>query len=236
MSDVAKAAPQFIRRRVLHIVFASTSGHTEYVVEALIDSLKSITPGWEIEVTMAEKTQPQDLLGGDVLLLASSTWNTGSIEGQLNPHMWVLLHEKAKTLDLAGKPYACIGLGDHRYFYTVRAVDHLQPYVKAHHGRLIVPTLKIIDQPYEFLNRDEFAQDCALQRRVINEPEPAPAGAACNSPQRSNRDEALRKARSVPATGQRPNPETPFGTVDAQGDAQRARLARPAERLGRRII
>jgi flavodoxin len=97
---------------------------------------------------MAEKTQPRDLLSGDVLLLASSTWNTGGIEGQLNPHMWALLYEKAKTLDLAGKLCACIGLGDHRYFYTARAADHLQTYVKAHHGRLIVPTLKIVDEPY----------------------------------------------------------------------------------------
>src|SRR3984957_10733334 len=110
------AVPQIIQRRV-HIVFGSTSGHTEYVVDALIDYLKSIVPGWEVEETMAEKTQPQDLLSGDILLLASSTWNTGGIEGQLNPHMWVLLHDKAKTLDLAGKPCACIGLGDHRYFY-----------------------------------------------------------------------------------------------------------------------
>ena len=47
---------------------------------------------------MAEKTQPQDLLSGDILLLASATWNTGGIEGQLNPHMSVLLHDKAKTL------------------------------------------------------------------------------------------------------------------------------------------
>jgi flavodoxin I len=136
------------QRRFLHIVFASTSGHTEYVVDALIDSLKSIAQGWEIKETMAEKTQPQDLLSGDVLLLASATWNTGSIEGQLNPHMWVLLHDKAKALDLAGKPCACIGLGDHRYFYTARAADHLQHYVTAHHGRLIVPVLKIIDEPY----------------------------------------------------------------------------------------
>jgi flavodoxin I len=73
----ATAASHFVQLRSLHIVFASTSGHTEYVVEALIDSLKSITPGWEIEETMAEKTQPQDLLSGGVLLLASSTWNTG---------------------------------------------------------------------------------------------------------------------------------------------------------------
>jgi flavodoxin I len=146
--NAAQAVPQFIQRRVLHIVFASTGGHTEYVVDALIDSLKSIVPGGEIEETMAEKTQPQDLLSGDVLLLASATWNTGGIEGQLNPHMWVLLQDKAKTLDLAGKPCACIGLGDHRYFYSARAVDHLQLYVKTHHGRLIVPTLRIVDEAY----------------------------------------------------------------------------------------
>ncbi|MEH2567234.1 flavodoxin family protein [Bradyrhizobium sp. AZCC 2289] len=148
IANTAEAVPHFIQRRSLHVVFASTSGHTAYVVEALIDSLKSTTPSWEIEETMAEKAQPQDLLSGDVLLLASSTWNTGGIEGQLNPHMWVLLHGKAKTLDLAGKPCACIALGDHRYFYMARTADHLQNYVEAHNGRLVVPTLKIIDEPY----------------------------------------------------------------------------------------
>jgi flavodoxin I len=148
IANAPEAVPHLIQRRSLHIVFASTSGHTEYVVEALIDFLKNITPGWEIEETMAEKAQPRDLLSGDVLLLASATWNTGGIEGQLNPHMSVLLHDKAKTLDLAGKPCACIGLGDHRYFYMARAGDYLQHYVKAHHGRIIVPTLKIIGEPY----------------------------------------------------------------------------------------
>ena len=148
IADPAGAVPQFPQRRVLHIVFASASGHTEYVVDALIDSLKNTIPGWEIEATMAEKALPQDLLSGDVLLLASATWNTGGTEGQLNPHMSVLLYDKAKTLDLAGKPCACIGLGDHRYFYTARAADQLQHYVTVHHGRLVVPTLKIVDEPY----------------------------------------------------------------------------------------
>jgi flavodoxin I len=148
IANATDAVPHFVQRRSLYIVVASTSGHTAYVVEGLIESLKSVAPGWAIEETMAEKTRPQDLLSGDVLLLASATWNTGGVEGQLNPHMWALLHDKAKTLDLAGKPCACIGLGDHRYFYTARAADHLQNYVEAHHGRLIVPTLKIIDEPY----------------------------------------------------------------------------------------
>ena len=79
-------------------------------MDALIDCL-GIAPGWEIEKTMAEKTRPQDLLRGDVLLLASATWNTGSIEEQLNPHMWVLLQDKAKNLDLAGKPCGASGSG-----------------------------------------------------------------------------------------------------------------------------
>jgi flavodoxin I len=148
MDNPGGRVPNFTSSRLLlHIVLASTSGHTEYVVDALIDSLNGIAPGWEIEKKMAEKTQPQDLLRGDVLLLASATWNTGSIEGQLNPYMLVLL-DKGKNLDLASKPCAAIGLGDDRYFYTARAADHLEHYVKTHHGRLILPTLKIIDEPY----------------------------------------------------------------------------------------
>jgi flavodoxin I len=64
VANAAGGAPELIRRHFLHIVFASTSGHTEYVVDALIKSLKGIAPGWEMEQTMAEKTQPQDLLRG----------------------------------------------------------------------------------------------------------------------------------------------------------------------------
>jgi flavodoxin I len=148
IANATAPAPHFAQRQNLHIVFASTSGHTKYVVDVLIDSLRTIAPCLKIAETIAEKAQPRDLLSGDVLLLASSTWNTGSIEGQLNPHMWLLLNDKAKSLDLAGKSCACIGLGDNRYFYTARAADHLQDYVQGHRGRLIVPTLKIIDEPY----------------------------------------------------------------------------------------
>jgi flavodoxin I len=88
------------------------------------------------------------LLRGDILLLASSTWNTGGVEGQLNPHMLELLQNKAKNVDLAVEACACIGLGDHRYFYQARAAELLDHYVEVHHGRLLLPTLRIIDEPY----------------------------------------------------------------------------------------
>jgi len=64
IANATKRSLLDVERRSLRVVFASTSGHTEYVVEALIGSLRSITPGWEIEETMAEKAQPQDLLNG----------------------------------------------------------------------------------------------------------------------------------------------------------------------------
>jgi len=130
----------------LHIVFATTSGHTEFVIDTLTRSVE--LADWRIEKTLAERASPEDMQRGDVLLLASSTWNTGGVEGQLNPHMAVLLESKAKTLDLAHKPSACIGLGDHRYYYTARAADLLEAYIASHNGRLVSPTLRIVDEPY----------------------------------------------------------------------------------------
>jgi len=113
-----------------------------------MDFLKEQAGEWTCQKTCVELTEASDLLKGDVLLLASSTWNTGSVEGQLNPHMWVLLLNKAKDIDLQGKKVACIGLGDHRYFYTAKAAEHLEYFVTSHHGEMLLPPFKVINEPY----------------------------------------------------------------------------------------
>ncbi|UPA22444.1 flavodoxin family protein [Candidatus Peribacteria bacterium] len=128
----------------LHIIYASTSGHTEYVVDRLIASLTGVTA----EKQRAELAQPGDLLRGDVLVLATSTWNTGGPEGQLNPHMFALLMDRAAQIDLAGKRVAVIGLGDDRYHFTCAAADHMEEFVTSHGGTLVKPTLRIINEPY----------------------------------------------------------------------------------------
>jgi flavodoxin I len=130
----------------VHFIYASTSGHTEHVVDALAAVLK--IAGVNFGKQRAELAKADDLLRGDVLILASSTWNTGNVEGQLNPHMWSLLLDRAKAVDLAGKKVACIALGDERYFYTANAALHLEAFVEGHGGSLICPTLKIINEPY----------------------------------------------------------------------------------------
>ncbi len=128
----------------LHIIYASTSGHTEYVVDRLLATVKGV----QAEKQRAELTKPEDLLRGDVLVLASSTWNTGGPEGQLNPHMFALLMDRAAQIDLAGKKVAVIGLGDARYHFTCAAAEHLETFVTSHGGTLIAPTLRIINEPY----------------------------------------------------------------------------------------
>ncbi len=134
--------------RSLTIVYASTSGHTEYVVDVLIDVLGEKDKSMRVIKQRAELTKPEDFTKADVLLLASSTWNTGNVEGQLNPHMHDLLMVRAATADLAGKPVAAIGLGDERYFFTARAADRLTDYIKIHQGQLLLPTLKVVNEPY----------------------------------------------------------------------------------------
>lgn len=132
--------------RAIHIIYASTSGHTEYVVDALVPFLEKA--GMTVEKQRAEFAKQEDVERGDLLILASSTWNTGNVEGQLNPHMYVLLAERAKDAVLQGKNVALIALGDERYHYTANAAVHLEEFIKSHGGTCIISTLKIINEPY----------------------------------------------------------------------------------------
>jgi flavodoxin len=102
----------------------------------------------QITKQRVEKASADDLLKGDMLILACGTWNTGSVEGQLNPHMYDFLLGRAAKVDLKGKEVAVIGLGDERYHFTCRAADHLEDYVTSHYGQLMNPVLRIINEPY----------------------------------------------------------------------------------------
>ena len=128
----------------VQIIYASTSGHTEYVIDAFMNAFK----GHECTKIRAEIASKEDVLKGDVLILASGSWNTGSIEGQLNPHMHQLLKKTAADIDLKGHNIALIGLGDDRYHYTCGAADHLEEFVRDHGGEQIGETLRMINEPY----------------------------------------------------------------------------------------
>ena len=132
----------------VQIIYASSSGHTEYVIDSLVDYLAKKAKDISIEVKRAEEAQADDLTKGDVLILACGTWNTGGVEGQLNMHMDALLRERAKDVSLAKKPCAIIALGDDRYYYTGRATEHLMQFVIQHDGVTPFTPLLVINEPY----------------------------------------------------------------------------------------
>lgn len=131
----------------IFVSYASTAGHTEYVTDILLNVLQG-AGSVAVERKRAELCAPEDFAKGDVLVLASGTWNTGGIEGQLNPYMHALLKEKAAKADLKGKKVACIALGDERYRYTAEARVHLEEFVKTHNGQLLMESLVIVNEPY----------------------------------------------------------------------------------------
>lgn len=128
--------------QTLQVVYASTSGHTEYVVGLLADALEGF-----VTVTRVERATPETLLAGDVLLLASGTWNTGGVEGQLNPYMHFFLSGAASGVDLKGKNVIVIGLGDERYRYTARAGEKLAAFVESR-GGTVLKRFTMVNEPY----------------------------------------------------------------------------------------
>ena len=132
----------------LHIIYASTSGHTEYVVDLIGKVLAEKAPTLTVSKVLAEQATPEDLVKASALILACGTWNTGGIEGQLNPHMHAFLLKRAAATDLKGQRVALVALGDKRYFYTARAGEHLKNFVETHGGKQIGETLTIVNEPY----------------------------------------------------------------------------------------
>lgn len=134
--------------RTLHIVFATSTGHTEHVVDTLIAHVNEKAKDLRIVKARVERTRPEDFTSGDLLILACGTWNTGNTEGQLNPFMYDLLMNRSKDVDLQKIPGTAIGLGDDRYHFTAKAAEHLSTFIRTHNGTLLLPPLKVINEPY----------------------------------------------------------------------------------------
>jgi len=135
--------------RTLTIIYTTGTGHTEFVIDAVIATLAISCPTVRVTKQRAEISKPEDMHKSDALLLACGSWNTNNAEGMLSPYMHDLLVVRAAKEDLNGMPTAVIGLGDDRYFFTAKAADRMIDYCATHNGKLLLPALKIINEPFE---------------------------------------------------------------------------------------
>lgn len=132
----------------LTVIYGSSTGHTEHVARVASAWFAAHDTHIAVRLLRAEQAAPEDLLRDDALVLACGTWNTGGPEGQLNPYMHALLIERCVGLSLQGTPVWVVALGDDRYRYKARSAEYMEQFVESHGGRLMAPTLRIINEPY----------------------------------------------------------------------------------------
>lgn len=146
----------------LCVITASTSGHTDFVLDEVVKHLRTKCPLLAIKRKRAELATFDDFLESDALILGSGTWNTGGVEGQLNPFMHQLLLEKCKDIKLTGKPIAFVSLGDDRYYFTTRCTEHFLKFQRSTEAVSLVSPLIIVNEPY-----DQIAKILAWAEKVV---------------------------------------------------------------------
>lgn len=131
-------------------IYASTSGHTEAVVEFVAQRWEASTyPQISCPLHKAEQTQADIFETSDLFLMGVSTWRHGDVNPYFRPLM-----DQMKEIDLSGKKAFFIGLGDYRYEHVLfcGGLDQLVDRWEDRGGQSIKHHLKIHGEPFDQLD------------------------------------------------------------------------------------
>ncbi len=121
------------------IVYATTSGNSEMVAEAIADGINQSDHAIEAECVRAEVTKPSELNKFSASILIASTWNVGLLNDNMVPFNKDLL-----SMKMDGKLIDVVGLGDSKNYDIYNgAADILENTVKKVGASQVMPTLKI---------------------------------------------------------------------------------------------
>lgn len=134
--------------RKVTLIYATSTGNSEVVADVIIRGLEAELPTTRITKKRAEITSSDDMTDAEILIFVCGSWNTGNVEGQLNPYMFELLNGRAKEVILKRTPTACVGLGDDRYYFKAQAAEKLAEWCANHGGTSLIPVLKVVNDPY----------------------------------------------------------------------------------------
>jgi flavodoxin len=94
---------------MIQIIYASTMGHTELVVEKISELLTSV--GIENELHKAEVTDYSVIQNNSKFIFATSTWE----HGVMNPYFDKIFDQLTQERDLSSKIAAFVGTGSVKY-------------------------------------------------------------------------------------------------------------------------
>jgi|GEM_PF-1937200 len=131
----------------IQLLYASTSGNTETVMEAVAAQLEQ--RGVRTHLQRAEQTPIEVVAQNQWFVFGTSTWEHGA----LNP-FFVQLLKGIKTTDCQGKVAAFLGCGDRRYEPVLfcEGIEIVKRVWLAQQGVALGETLKIQGEAYGILD------------------------------------------------------------------------------------
>ncbi len=125
------------------LIFASMSGNTEMMAEAVVKGIQEA--GEEVKVIdVMNGAFAKGLLDFDGILLGSYTWGDGEL-----PDDFLEFYEEMEGIDLTGKKAAVFGSGDTGYYDFCAAVDILTEKLKERGADVMPEGLKVDLTPGE---------------------------------------------------------------------------------------
>jgi flavodoxin len=133
----------------LTVIYASTSGNTEIVMETIAQVLGEY--GFRSDLHRAEKTPISVIRHNHLFVFGTSTWEHGA----LNPFFRKLLKEM-KAENLTGKSAVFVGCGDTRYEPVLfcEGIEKVRQVWEKQGGQTLGSILKIDGEPYPVLASD----------------------------------------------------------------------------------
>lgn len=128
------------------IFYGTVGGNTQIVCKKVMEILEE--KGHEVEMKNARfvlgKDQKDIDMSADLIVFASPTYG----QGQLEPYFEKFL-ASLKGVDLKGKKYACISLGDVRYHaeYLLESANVIESFCKDAGMEVVILPLKVIKSP-----------------------------------------------------------------------------------------
>ncbi len=130
------------------IVYGSVGGNTEIVAQKIYEILQENEV--ESRLSRVETTDSQAVLEHELIILASPTYYHGETEGNFPPFLKAL-----KKLDLKGKKFLAVGLGDKKYYpeYLCDAAKVFEEFIAEVGAEMFAPSLRIGVPPMEMLDK-----------------------------------------------------------------------------------
>lgn len=128
------------------IIYSTIGGNTQIVVDSVGQNLTQ--KGFEIEICRVDTAKPEQILEFDCTILASPTYNQGTLEDHFKPFL-----KAWKSVSVADRNFAVIGLGNIKYYpeYLTESAGILEAEIAKKQGKLVVPALRIGGDPLKVI-------------------------------------------------------------------------------------